>query len=683
MGAITVTHHEMKHAILLFFLLPALATAHLHHRRGLCSERAAAYDEMAAALESSDTQLHRSLNTVQILNANVEELSSLLSTVRTELAEERSTAQELRKKLASQPEVSTSNLPAAPLTRGARGPAVAKLQDALIAAGLMNADHPYIRMGKGMFGPYTWATVANLQRDILKVPPTGVYDSTVRAYLEGLPHATTAAPTVGTPATPASPKPSCCGLCPLVFPVLAFLAFFASKVFTGNCSGCPLAFVAYGLCMLLPNLFKLGAFMLATSIIVYLVSHLAPVALSLFATTLSMPLWSALPLLLISYVLVPKLARRFSPCGFPRGKACALFSLFRSPCKAFSWGCDGSVPLGAVLPSAPLSPGSRGPGVVQLQEVLISANLMQPNEVRRGKGFFGPFTTKAIAAIQRNELDSEATGVFDASVRAHLLQKLGVPFEEAVELPAAPLSRGARGPAVAQLQDALIQAGLMNGSHPYIRFGKGTFGPYTTQTIAAIQREQLRVEPTGQYDEAVRGYLLATLGGVPVEEEGESAALPTKPAAAPTKPAAADLEPSKDSPTPAQANEELEDEEVEEVNQVEQIEVEHTRFEAVAAATDPTATRRLLLLEMGFDEDEVATALHATQGSLDNAAEWLFVAREAKASFPEEWHGLIEDLVEMGFDEASSKDALKRADGALKGAIKALVLMERRERTQQ
>merc|ERR1711871_190237 len=138
-------------------------------------------------------------------------------------------------------------------------------------------------------------------------------------------------------------------------------------------------------------------------------------------------------------------------------------------------------------------------------------------------------------------------------------------------------------------------------------------------------------------------------GGVPVEEEGESAALPTKPAAAPTKPAAADLEPSKDSPTPAQANEELEDEEVEEVNQVEQIEVEHTRFEAVAAATDPTATRRLLL----------------------------FAAREAKASFPEEWHGLIEDLVEMGFDEASSKDALKRADGALKGAIKALVLMER------
>merc|ERR1711968_175973 len=221
MGAITVTHHEMKHAILLFFLLPALATAHLHHRCGLCSERAAAYDEMAAALENSDTQLHRSLNTVQILNANVEELSSLLDTVRTELAEERSTAQELRQKLASQPEVSTSNLPAAPLTRGARGPAVAKPQDALIAAGLMNADHPYIRMGKGMFGPYTWATVANLQRDILKVPPTGVYDSTVRAYLEGLPHATTAAPTVGTPATPASPKPSCCGLCPLVFPVLA------------------------------------------------------------------------------------------------------------------------------------------------------------------------------------------------------------------------------------------------------------------------------------------------------------------------------------------------------------------------------------------------------------------------------------------------------------------------------
>merc|ERR1711968_391063 len=378
MGAITVTHHEMKHAILLFFLLPALATAHLHHRCGLCSERAAAYDEMAAALESSDTQLHRSLNTVQILNANVEELSSLLSTVRTELAEERSTAQELRKKLASQPEVSTSNLPAAPLTRGARGPAVAKLQDALIAAGLMNADHPYIRMGKGMFGPYTAQIVATLQRDVLDVTPTGVYDNAVRSYLLALPSATPEAPSAAT----------------------------------------------------------------------------------------------------------------------------------------------------AAVPPTPLARGARGPAVAKLQDILIQLGHLHPSAVRFAKGIYGPRTTAAIAALQKTR-GLAPTGTYDAAVRTVLQQ----PESDTSILPAAPLSHGARGPAVAQLQDALIAAGLMNADHPYIRMGKGMFGPYTAQIVATLQRDVLDVTPTGVYDNAVRSYLLALPSATPEAPSAATAAVPPTPLA--------------------------------------------------------------------------------------------------------------------------------------------------------
>merc|ERR1712159_119478 len=117
----------MRHAIplLLLAILLSSCDAHLHRRLASRSERVAhAYDELAADLEASDIQLKHNLDTVQILNKNVKELSSLLFAARTDLAAERSTTQELREKIASmakQPEVDTSRLPAAPLSRGMRG----------------------------------------------------------------------------------------------------------------------------------------------------------------------------------------------------------------------------------------------------------------------------------------------------------------------------------------------------------------------------------------------------------------------------------------------------------------------------------------------------------------------------------------------------------------------------------
>merc|ERR1719421_1169120 len=143
----------MKLCIFLLFLSHIVSEAHLRSWTPQFERARSTYehDELAAELEAAET-----------------DLSSLLSSLRTELAQERSAAQELKVSVntlkaerdqaqiqnaalqaklasASQPQPKqpkacsdTSIVPAAPLSRGARGPAVAQLQDILIAAGLMN-----------------------------------------------------------------------------------------------------------------------------------------------------------------------------------------------------------------------------------------------------------------------------------------------------------------------------------------------------------------------------------------------------------------------------------------------------------------------------------------------------------------------------------------------------------------
>merc|ERR550514_823816 len=109
----------------------------------------------------------------------------------------------------------------------------------------------------------------------------------------------------------------------------------------------------------------------------------------------------------------------------------------------------------------------------------------------------------------------------------------------------------------------------------------------------------------------------------------------------------------------------------------------------LAAQAKQVDERTTLLVEMGFTEAQAAAALDATQGSLERAAEWLFVeamedefpaapAEATEATFPAEWAGLLRDLLEMGFEEESSKEVLVQGNGDLKAAVKALVDMERR-----
>jgi len=109
--------------------------------------------------------------------------------------------------------------------------------------------------------------------------------------------------------------------------------------------------------------------------------------------------------------------------------------------------------------------------------------------------------------------------------------------------------------------------------------------------------------------------------------------------------------------------------------------------------------RAALLLQMGFSEEQVQGALEATQGSLERAADWLFVnvpqtePEEVKpaetlvvepmvedvleSAFPEEWEQLAVDLEEMGFNAEQAKEQLVKAEGNFKLAIKALVEAER------
>jgi len=148
---------------------------------------------------------------------------------------------------------------------------------------------------------------------------------------------------------------------------------------------------------------------------------------------------------------------------------------------------------GSSMPAAPLS---------QLGH-------LHPSTVRCAKGNCGPFTTKAIIALQQ-ALGQTLTGVYDTSVQAHLQEALHqAPSQPAASnegpLPNAPLQPGAHGPDVAKLQDILIQLGHLHPSA--VRCARGLYGPFTTQAIATLQERNL-AHPTGVFDLSVRQTLL-------------------------------------------------------------------------------------------------------------------------------------------------------------------------------
>lgn len=73
---------------------------------------------------------------------------------------------------------------------------------------------------------------------------------------------------------------------------------------------------------------------------------------------------------------------------------------------------------GELLPAAGFGFGSRGPGVAQLQHALIRVGLMDPQDIRRHCGFYGPRTVSGVCRLRGS------LGPFDENSRTKLLELL-------------------------------------------------------------------------------------------------------------------------------------------------------------------------------------------------------------------------------------------------------------------
>jgi peptidoglycan hydrolase-like protein with peptidoglycan-binding domain len=195
-----------------------------------------------------------------------------------------------------------------------------------------------------------------------------------------------------------------------------------------------------------------------------------------------------------------------------------------------------AVPVSAspVVAQAPLAPtivgmgeGARGNDVKTVQSALLAAGVPVPGGA---DGIFGPKTKSALTAFQSRK-GLAATGRVDGPTAAAL------GLAQAATAPAASpgtggLVLGARGPAVAELQRALMATGV------YVLGGAdGIFGPATRAAVSNFQRfNQLPV--TGEVDATTASRL--KLGSTPAAAPTAPTppAAPTPPPAAPSAPAA-------------------------------------------------------------------------------------------------------------------------------------------------
>ena len=143
-----------------------------------------------------------------------------------------------------------------------------------------------------------------------------------------------------------------------------------------------------------------------------------------------------------------------------------------------------------------LAVGARGQAVVEIQSALVSAGIRLVGGV---DGNFGPMTASALRDFQTRR-GLPATGIVDQATAV----ALGVAQAPALRVTAG-LQRNATGANVAELQRALINAG--------IRFpggADGVFGPATERALRQFQTER-GIEATGTVTEATA----QALSGIP------------------------------------------------------------------------------------------------------------------------------------------------------------------------
>jgi peptidoglycan hydrolase-like protein with peptidoglycan-binding domain len=172
------------------------------------------------------------------------------------------------------------------------------------------------------------------------------------------------------------------------------------------------------------------------------------------------------------------------------------------------------------VPSQDLSRGAQGAAVKQLQDALVSLGFMTRAQVSTGPGIYGPKTESAVKQFQAKHGIS-TTGNYGPQTRA-ALQRLSsggtsssAPATQtpaptsSFTIPGQDLKRGSQGPAVKQLQDALVKLGYLSSATAAT--GPGTFGPATEAALKKFQSKN-GVSATGYYGPQTRA-AFAKLGG--------------------------------------------------------------------------------------------------------------------------------------------------------------------------
>merc|ERR1719386_591688 len=302
---------------------------------------------------------------------------------------------------------------------------------------------------------------------------------------------------------------------------------------------------------------------------------------------------------------------------------------------------------GDILPEPPISPGSVGAGVKQLQHALISLDLLQPSAIRFCAGRYGPRTAAAISKIQES-VGAHPTGTFDAAVHDHLLARLHAQASE---------------PEQKKSEQPVQQCS----------FASSPFAAFMSPLFKQMCRSRLAAEGAAPCNFFQK---MNQAAAHELDDSSESVAAPadffTGDAAAKLAEAMSKLVTSNSPP--------------------------HDIPEAPHG--DHIADGNVsLLMSMGFGFEEATEALTATKGSLERAADKLLEAKadkvelhdapdeefvevsgaaaEEKVEFPEEWVELLANLQEMGFEEKQAHAALVDSNGEFKEAVKQLVKGER------
>jgi N-acetylmuramoyl-L-alanine amidase len=149
-----------------------------------------------------------------------------------------------------------------------------------------------------------------------------------------------------------------------------------------------------------------------------------------------------------------------------------------------------------------------------MQSALVKLGYMSQAQINTGPGTFGPQTEASLKKFQSSH-KLTADGVYGPKTRAAMLKDLtpaapSKPANSSVTAPPAGLERGSNGPAVKQLQSALVKLGYM--SQEQMNTGPGVYGPKTEDSVKKFQAAwKLGVD--GEYGAKTKAALEKALAG--------------------------------------------------------------------------------------------------------------------------------------------------------------------------